>query len=66
MNMRNNNIIPIDQIGFPINFENIIHHDDSVRMLYDVTEGLYYTELNRTYSTIGRNPVLLPRTYLQL
>ena len=44
--MRNNNIIPIDQIGFPINFENIIHHDDSVRMLYDVTEGLYYTELN--------------------
>ncbi|KJZ94427.1 hypothetical protein ClosIBUN62F_CONTIG29g01014, partial [Clostridium sp. IBUN62F] len=25
-------------------------------------EGLDYSELNRTYSTIGRNPALLPKT----
>ena len=31
-------------------------------MLYDVMEGLDYTELNKTYSTIGRNPALLPET----
>ena len=60
--MKKNNIIPIHQIGFPISFENIIPDDDSVRMLYDVMEGLYYTELNKTYSTIGINPELLPET----
>lgn len=60
--MKKNNIIPIHQIGFPISFENIIPNDDSVRMLYDVMEGLDYTELNRTYSTIGRNPAVLPET----
>ncbi|APF22656.1 hypothetical protein [Clostridium butyricum] len=46
------NIIPIHQIGFPISFENIIPDDDSVRVLYDVMEGLDYTELKRTYSTM--------------
>jgi transposase len=60
--MIKNNIIPIHQIGFPISFENIIPNDDSVRMLYDVMEGLDYTELNKTYSTIGRNPAVLPET----
>lgn len=60
--MKKNNIIPIHQIGFPISFENIIPDDDSVRMLYDVMEGLDYTELNKTYSTIGRNPAVLPET----
>ena len=60
--MKKNNIIPIHQIGFPISFENIIPDDDSVRMLYDVMEGLDYTELNNTYSTIGRNPAILPET----
>lgn len=60
--MKKNNIIPIHQIGFPISFGNIILDDDSVRMLYDVMEGLDYTELNKTYSTIGRNPALLPET----
>ena len=60
--MKTNNIIPIHQIGFPISFENIIPDSDSVRVLYDVMEGLDYTELNRTYSTIGRNPALLPKT----
>ncbi len=53
--MNTNNIIPMHQIGFPINIENIISDSDSVRVLYDVMEGLDYSELNRTYSTIGRN-----------
>ncbi|WP_455821581.1 IS1182 family transposase [Clostridium butyricum] len=44
--MNTNNIIPMHQIG----------------VLYDVMEGLDYSELNRTYSTIGRNPALLPKT----
>ncbi|WP_455794403.1 hypothetical protein [Clostridium butyricum] len=52
--MNTNNIIPMHQIGFPINIENIISDSDSVRVLYDVMEGLDYSELNRTYSTIGR------------
>ncbi len=60
--MNTNNIIPMHQIGFPINLENIISDSDSVKVLYDVMEGLDYSELNRTYSTIGRNPALLPKT----
>ncbi len=60
--MNTNNIIPMHKIGFPINIENIISDSDSVRVLYDVMEGLDYSELNRTYSTIGRNPALLPKT----
>ena len=34
------NIIHIHQLGFPINLEIIIPKDDSVRTLYEVTEGL--------------------------
>ena len=60
--MQNNNIIPIHQIGFPISFENIIPDDDSVRVLYKVMEGLDFTELKSTYSTIGRNSAVLPET----
>ncbi len=60
--MNTNNIIPMHQIGFPINIENIISDSDSVRVLYDVMEGLDYSELNRTYSTIGRNPDIKVRT----
>ena len=64
--MKKNNIIPIHQIGFPISFENIIPDDDSVRLLYDVTEGLDYTELYKTYSTIGRNPAVLPEIMFRI
>ena len=60
--MQKNNIIPIHQIGFPISFENIIPDDDSVRVLYKVMEGLDFTELKSTYSTIGRNSAVLPET----
>ena len=60
------NIIDIHQLSLPISFENIIPDDDSVRLLYDVTEGLDYTKLYETYSTNGRNPVILPETMFSI
>lgn len=51
-------MINIYQLGLLISFENIIPDDDSVRLLYDVTEGLDYTKLNKSYSTIDKNPVI--------
>ena len=56
----------IHQLGLPISFENIIPDDDSVILLYDVTEGLNYTDLYKTYSTNGRNPVILPKTIFRI
>ena len=64
--MFKNNIIPIYQIGFPINLEIIIPKNDSVRTLYEVTEGLDYSKLYKTYSTEGRNPMLLPETLFRI
>ena len=66
INNKFNNIIHIHQLGLPISFENIIPDDDSVRLLYDVTEGLNYTELYKTYSTKGRNSVILPETMFRI
>lgn len=53
--MNKNNNIPIQQIGFTISFENIIPEDDSVRLLYNVAEGLDYTESYKTYSNFNNN-----------
>ena len=64
--MKNQNIIDIHQLSLPISFENIIPDDDSVRLLFNVTEGLNYTELYNTYSTNGRNPVILPETMFRI
>ena len=68
--MKNNvckkNIINIHQLGFPINLEIIIPKDDSVRTLYEVTEGLNYSKLYETYSTEGRNPMILPETLFRI
>ena len=46
------------QIGFPIQTNFIPSEDDSVRLLFEVTEGLNYKKLYDTYSTLGRNPVV--------
>ncbi|QAS61083.1 IS1182 family transposase [Clostridium septicum] len=54
------NVIPMHQIGFPIQVPFIPCEDDSVRLLFKVTEGLDYTRLYNTYSTLGRNPVIDP------
>ncbi|SFD50664.1 IS1182 family transposase [Clostridium uliginosum] len=64
--MKYENIIPIHQIGFPINLENIIPKDDSVRLLYEVTEGLNYSKLYEAYSTIGRNSAILPESLFKI
>lgn len=48
------------QIGFPIQTNFIPNEDDSVRLLFEVTEGLNYKKLYDTYSTLGRNPVVDP------
>ena len=64
--LKNKNIIHIHQIGFPINLEIIIPKDDSVRTLYEVTEGLDYSKLYKSYSTIGRNSVILPETLFRI
>lgn len=61
-----NNIIHIHQLGLPINLEIIIPEDDSVRLLHKVTEGLDYTRLYKEYSTIGRNPAILPETLFRI
>ena len=61
-----NNIIHIHQLGFPINLEIIIPKDDSVRTLYEVTEGLDYSKLYESYSTEGRNPMILPETLFRI
>lgn len=58
----NKKIVPMHQIGFPINVEIIIPEDDSVRLLYEVAEGLDYSNLYRNYSTLSRNPVIEPKT----
>lgn len=62
----NGNIIPIHQIGLPIVTDFIIPEDDSVRLLFKVTEGLNYTKLYETYSTIGRNPAIAPETLFRI
>lgn len=48
----------MQQIGFPIQTPFMPREDDTVRLLFEVTEGLDYTELYNTYSTSGRNPVI--------
>lgn len=54
------------QIGFPIQTSFIPSEDDSVRLLFEVTEGLDYTELYKTYSTLGRNPAIAPNILFRI
>jgi len=56
----NKNVIPMHQIGFPIQATFIPREDDSVRLLFEVTEELNYRKLYETYSTLGRNPAVNP------
>lgn len=56
----------IHQIVLPINLEIIIPEDDSVRLLYEVTEGLNYKRLYKAYSAIGRNPAIEPKTLFRI
>ena len=60
------NVIPMQQIGFPIQVPFIPKENDPVRLLFEVTEGLDYTNLYKTYSTLGRNPAVDPVTLFRL
>lgn len=62
----NKKVIPIHQIGFPTDPEIMIPKNDSVRLLYEVTEGLNYSELYKAYSTIGRNPAISPESLFRI
>ena len=56
----------MQQIGFPIRIPFIPKEDDPVRLLFEVTEGLDYTNLYKTYSTLGRNPAVDPVTLFRI
>lgn len=62
----NEKVIPIHQIGFPIDSEIMIPKDDSVRLLYEVTEGLDYSNLYKAYSTTGGNPAISPESLFRI
>ena len=56
----------MQQIGFPIQIPFIPKEDDPVRLLFEVTEGVDYTNLYKTYSTLGRNPAVDPVTLFRI
>lgn len=56
----------MQQIGFSIQVSFIPKEDDPVRLLFEITEGLDYTNLYKTYSTLGRNPVVDPVTLFRI
>ncbi|MDO4536438.1 MAG: IS5/IS1182 family transposase, partial [Clostridium perfringens] len=62
----NENTTHFHQIDCPINLEIIITKEDSVILLYEITEGLDYSNLYKTYSTIDRNPVIEPKTLFRI
>ena len=49
------------QLVMPLNLEEIIPEDDSVRLLSLILDELDYGELNRAYSAMGRKPATPPR-----
>jgi len=49
------------QLVMPLNLEEIIPGDDSVRLLGLILDELDYRELNRAYSAVGRKAAIEPR-----
>lgn len=54
------------QLVLPLNLEELIPEDDSVRLLSHELEGLDYTELYAAYSSKGRKPALEPITMFKI
>ena len=54
------------QIGFPIDLEIIIPDDDSVKLLYEITDGLDYSKLYKAYPTKGRNPAITSESLFRI
>ncbi|WP_242862310.1 transposase, partial [Clostridium botulinum] len=54
------------QLILPLNLENLILEDDSVRLLSHILEGLNYTKLYKAYSSIGRKPAVEPKIMFKI
>ena len=54
------------QLVLPLSLEGLIPEDDSVRLLSHILEELDYTKLYQAYSTLGRNPVVDPKTMFKV
>ncbi|NRT71244.1 IS1182 family transposase [Clostridium beijerinckii] len=54
------------QLILPLNLENLIPSDDSVRLLSHVLEGLDYTKLYKAYSSVGRKPAVEPKIMFKI
>lgn len=54
------------QLFLPINTEIFIPKDDSVRLLDEILDQLDYTQLNNSYSRLGRNPSITPKTLFKV
>ncbi|WP_411911148.1 transposase [Clostridium estertheticum] len=54
------------QLIIPIETGILIPEDDSVRLLIQILEELYYTKLNEAYSSKGRNPVVEPKILFKI
>lgn len=50
----------------PLNLEEIIPEDDSVRLMSQILDGLDYGELDRAYSALGRKPATPPRVMFKV
>ncbi|MCT8978885.1 transposase, partial [Clostridium sp. CX1] len=54
------------QLVFPVETGILIPENDSVRLLSQVMEELDYTNLNRAYSRLGRNPEVPPKNLFKI
>lgn len=54
------------QLVIPVETGILIPEDDSVRLLSQILEELYYTKLNEAYSSQGRNPVVEPKILFKI
>ncbi|WP_160678416.1 IS1182 family transposase [Clostridium sp. C8-1-8] len=54
------------QLILPLNLENLIPEDDSVRLLSHVLEGLNYRKLYKAYSSFGRKPAVEPKIMFKI
>jgi transposase len=61
-----NNYCNVYQLVFPVETGILIPEDDSVRLLSQVMEELDYTNLNRAYSRLGRNPEIPPKNLFKI
>ncbi|URZ16358.1 IS1182 family transposase ISCpe5 [Clostridium felsineum DSM 794] len=54
------------QLILPLNLENLIPEDDSVRLLSYLLEGLNYKKLYKAYSSVGRKSAVEPKIMFKI